>query len=287
MRIIKILRDGMKSSKGLKETIESLQDKYSWTPKKMIVRGVLSALWSISVGFVLFGFDIGTDIQFALEMFSHTTTNFTKDLERCRTAEKIPHVSKITNFCNNQGLDAEDCVTFIDSAIQTCNQFKERLDQPDVWQEIGIVIAAHIIMPFVSIICFFGLFILHKTIKIDWFLPLKIPLTPLTKIYETILDWKIFLNYTDKQKGSYERKNENLKKKVAEHQILTNLSLILESSFESSFQFFFQGIFFFPTLILACMDVSGASELKNLVDWKIVSIIISFLSFSWTSLNIR
>ena len=286
-RIIRILRAGMKPCKGLKETIDSLQDKYSWTTGKMIVRGLLSTLRSFAVGFVFFFFDVGTDIKFSVEMFSHTTTNFTEDLERCQAAENLPHVSNITNFCNNHGLDSEDCIALINSAIQTCNQYKERFHQPGVWQDIGIVTAAHIALPFLLIFCFFGLLILNKIISINWLLPLRIPWPPLAKTYEAILNWQIFYNYTDKCKKSYESQHEDLMTKVEKHMILTNLSLTIEASFESSFQFFFQGVFFFPTLILACMDVSGASELKNLVDWKIVSIIFSFLSFSWTSLNIR
>ena len=286
-RIIKILRAGMKPSKSLKETIDSLQDKNSWTQGKMVIMGLLSTVYSIVIGFVLVGLDVGTDINFTVEMFSHTTTNFTEEWERCRTSEKIPNLSNVSHFCDNHGLNAEDCLTFISSAMKNCNQYKERFQQPDVWQEIGYVAATHIIMPFVSILCFSVLFIMNKIISIDWFLPLKIPWPPLTKTYETILDWKIFENFTDKRKDGYERQNETLMTEVADHQILTNFSLILEASFESSFQFFFQGVFLFPALIMACMDVSGASELTNLVNWRILSIIISFLSFSWTSINIR
>ena len=286
-RIIRILQAGMKPCKGLKETIDSLQEKYCWTKGKMIVKGLLSTLFSFAVGFVLYFFDVFTDIKFTVEMFSHTTTNFTEDLERCQT-ENIPQVSNVSEFCTYHGLESEDCFSLINSAIQTCNQYKVRFQQPGIWQDIGNVSAAHIIMPLIAMICFFGLSILNKIISINWLLPLRIPWPPLTKTYETILNWQIFYNYTkDKTTESYERQDENLMIKVEDHQILTNLSLIIEASFESSFQFFFQGVFFFPTLILACIDVSGASELKNLVDWKIVSIIISFLSFSWTSLNIR
>lgn len=285
-RIIKILRTGMKPSKGLKETIDSLQEKHSWTKEKMVVMGLLSTLLSLSL-LGLVALDVGTDINFTAEMFSHTTTNYTEELDRCRTSEKIPKLSNVPDFCDNHGLDAEACLKNISSVINKCNQYKERFQQPDVWQEIGIVAAIHIILPFVSIICFSVLFIVNKIISIDWFLPLRIPWPPLTKTYETILDWKIYENFTDKQKDGYERQNEKLMTKVADHQLLTNLALIIEASFESSFQFFFQGVFLFPTVILACMDVSGASELTNLVNWRIVSIIISFLSFSWTSLNIR
>ena len=211
----------------------------------MIVRGLLSTLFSFAVGFLLFFFDVFTDIKFTVAMFSHTTTNFTQHLERCRT-EKIPQLSNVSEFCNNHGLESEDCFTLINSAIQTCNQYKERFQQPGVWQDIGIVTATHIVLPFLSIFCFFGLFVLKKIIRINWLLPLRIPWPPLVKTYAAILDWQIFYNYTDKSKESYERQNENLMTKVADHQILTNLSLIIEASFESSFQFFFQGVFFFP-----------------------------------------
>ena len=61
---------------------------------------------------------------------------------------------------------------------------------------------------------------------------------------------------------------------------IVNLSLIIESSVEASFQFFFQTVYVLPTLILTFTDVSGTFDLKDLFNWKIFSIILSFASFA-------
>ena len=69
---------------------------------------------------------------------------------------------------------------------------------------------------------------------------------------------------------------------------ITTISMILEASLESSFQFFFQGLFSLPTLVFSFMDVyDGDMKMSDLVNWQIVSIVLSFLSFTFTSFNIR
>ena len=68
---------------------------------------------------------------------------------------------------------------------------------------------------------------------------------------------------------------------------IVNLSLIIESSVEASFQFFFQTVYVLPTLILSFTDVSGTSDWKDLFNWNIFSIVLSFASFAWAFYVIR
>ena len=72
-----------------------------------------------------------------------------------------------------------------------------------------------------------------------------------------------------------------------DHDQIVNLSLIIESSVEASFQFFFQTVYVFPTLILSFTDVSGTFDLKDLFNWKLFSIILSFASFALAFYRIR
>ena len=72
-----------------------------------------------------------------------------------------------------------------------------------------------------------------------------------------------------------------------DHDQIVNLSLIIESSVEASFQFFFQTVYVFPTLILSVTDVSGTFDLKDLFNWKLFSIILSFASFALAFYRIR
>ena len=115
----------------------------------------------------------------------------------------------------------------------------------------------------------------------------QIPLPPLTKIQRFIIECKTYWNNTKKGQEGFDKKQKKLKEELENTEVLTNISMILEASLESSFQFVFQGTFYLPILILAFMDIDGANELTDLVDWKIVSIILSFFTYSLTSYNMR
>ena len=92
--------------------------------------------------------------------------------------------------------------------------------------------------------------------------------------------------------GRYKlRKAKNRPDLIAEledQKTITTISMINEASMESSFQFLFQGLFSLPTLVFSFMDIyEGDKKITDLINWKIVSIILSFLTFAFTSFNIR
>ena len=265
---------------------------------------IIFAVLNIGVGGSLYILDVYTDVSFTLDIFSQTHRDFRVEFDQCRTENygSLAHITQKCNFTYQQNFQGQmflvfekpkdvECLGLIASgkfcSLRDCNKLKGRFVEKHYWQEMGIVCWAHIILPFAFTFLLFGLYLKNNIIKINRYIILKIPLPFLTKIYLTILQWKTFYNNTDKSNPNFERQKDNLIEELEGHQILTNLSMILEASLESSFQFFFQGIFFLPTIVLACMDVSGANELTNLVDWKVGSIILSFLTFSWTSFNIR
>ena len=123
-------------------------------------------------------------------------------------------------------------------------------------------------------------------VKCDWYLPLKVPLSPFTKFHKTIIEAKTHLNNKKKGEADYDKKNTELIQELDDQKTVTTISMILDASFESSFQFLFQGLFSLKTIIFAIMDLHGGS-LTQLVNWKNVSILLSFLSFAFTSFNIR
>ena len=63
-RIIKVLRAGIKPSRGLKESIDSVEGKYSWEWPKISVKCTLSVIRNIILGWSLFGFDVYSDWNF-------------------------------------------------------------------------------------------------------------------------------------------------------------------------------------------------------------------------------
>ena len=214
----------MKPSKGLKEAIDSVQEKYPWENGKIAVKCGLSVVHNILLGWSLYASDVASDWFF----------------------------------------------------------YNDLTDE-----EARIVSLIHIILPFFSaLFVFFTL--LGSKIKCDCYLFFKIPLSPITKLQKTVLECKTFVNNKNKEDQNYEQTNTSLIQDLDDQKIFTTVSMILESSMESVFQFYFQALYSLPTLFLAYLDIhDGNLTTKQLVNWNNMSIALSFFSFAFTSFNIR
>lgn len=165
-----------------------------------------------------------------------------------------------------------------------CNTH-QRFKDKDEYQIIGTVSLVHVILPFAITILVFINFCIRKVIALNRFTILKFPVPPIAKSYKTILECQSYVNNTNKENvKEFEKTNDQLLHELDEQNKLTNISMLIESGFESSFQFLFQSLYFLPTIVLALVDLSSLSDL---VDIKILSIIFSFVSFSWSSFTIR
>ena len=121
-----------------------------------------------------------------------------------------------------------------------------------------------------------------------------IPLPPITKWKRFLCDRKLFQNFArqdrnndEKTKLEYEETKIKCMNEIEKNDRIVVLSLVIESSLESSFQFFLQTVFALPTLILAFTCNSGRIHLEDLFNLRTVSILSSFGSFAWTYFSIR
>ena len=225
-RIINILRAGMKPSKGLKESIDSVQDKYPWKTGKIVVRSTISIVMCLLV-LALYASDIASDYH-----------------------------------------------------------FYSTLDQEKYAARIATLI--HIILPLAFSIFAFITLLFRNFLKLDCYLLFKIPLPPLTKIKKTIIECRTFVNNKRKEEADYDTTNTKFIQELEDQENITAISMIIEASMESSFQFLFQGLFSLPTLLFSFLDIhEGTLQIKDLFNWKHLSIVLSFLSFAFTSFNIR
>ncbi len=225
-RIIKILRAGMKPSRGLKESIDSVQDKYPWKNAKIAVKCTLSVVMCL-LGLALYASDIATDWH-----------------------------------------------------------FYSTLDQNDKAAKIATLV--HIILPLAFSLLVILALLFVKFLPFNWYLFFKIPLPPFTKIHKAIIECKSFANNKRKEEADYDTTNTKLIQEYDDQKNITTISMIIEASMESSFQFLFQGLFSLPTLVFSFLDIhEGTLQMKDLVNWKHLSIVLSFLSFAFTSFNIR
>ena len=93
----------------------------------------------------------------------------------------------------------------------------------------------------------------------------------------------------DDTKKEFERLKEQYQRKLDKIEDIVNLSLILEASLEASFQFFFQTVYIMPSVVVAINGIfdSRTFAWEDLFNRRILSILISFLTFSWAYYAIR
>ena len=143
-------------------------------------------------------------------------------------------------------------------------------------------------LPFFSALFVLLTLLGSKILNFDCYLFFKIPLSPFQKLQKTVLECKTFVNNKNKENPNYEQTNTSLIQNLEDQRIITTVSMILESSMESVFQFYFQALYSLPTLFLAYLDIhDGNLTTKQLVNWNNMSIALSFFSFAFTSFNIR
>ena len=117
---------------------------------------------------------------------------------------------------------------------------------------------------------------------------MKVPLPPITKLLKTVIECRSFINNKNIEDENYEKRKTDLIQELEDQKTITTISMINEASMESSFQFLFQGLFSLPTLVYYFNNIyKGEIKLEVLVNWKMLSIILSFWSFAFTSFNIR
>ena len=115
----------------------------------------------------------------------------------------------------------------------------------------------------------------------------NIPLPFISKIYKFFVKWKIASLETNKDFWKHSEKKQKLQEKLEEQERMITLSVSLEASLEACFQFWFQTIYLLPTLILGLTDIDGANEITDLIDYRFLSICLSFVTFAWASCTIR
>ena len=146
----------------------------------------------------------------------------------------------------------------------------------------------HIILPFLCSCLLSFTMLYSKMVKCTWYLPMKVPLPPITKLLKTVIECRSFINNKNIEDANYEKRKTDLIQELEDQKTITTISMINEASMESSFQFLFQGLFSLPTLVYYFNNIyKGEIKLEVLVNWKILSIILSFWSFAFASFNIR
>ena len=238
-RIIQILRSGMKPSRELKECIDSLGQKFSWTTGKVALMSTISILKNIVLGGFLYGFDIYTDIFFANEMMNNfkNYVTLTTEYEECKM-KKAESISFMLGACNNLNVNSTtDCFQMCDRAVEdvikyNCNPL-QRFSNVNEYETIAIVSYIHVALPFLLMLFVFINLCIKRVIKVDYYIILRFPIPIIAKIHKTITECQIFFNNKSKDEIFYEKSNHELMHSLDEQSNLTNISMLIEAASES------------------------------------------------------
>ena len=293
-RLKKQVQKACSSSEGLRYCIKSIDEKYPWGYLKHKIMVFLS-FCTLIMGLMFYGLDIYTDIRFSLDMLNYSKRNFTQEQSWCQV-----------DFDNEFSLTIEQCrnnfnktnclnsLAFVKKLADDCFNDEQRFEDPNDWWIVGTVSSFHIALPFLIGFILWGVLQIGQKFEFKSFR--KLPFPFVTRWFKYKLDKDLYRNYAwpdrNKDKTSeakYEKTEKKCKEQLDIHDQLVNLSLIIESSIEASFQFFFQTVYVLPTIILNFTDVTGTGRLdwQDLFNWKMFSIVLSFASFAWTFYVIR
>merc|ERR1740122_351125 len=84
--------------------------------------------------------------------------------------------------------------------------------------------------------------------------------------------------------ADFEKKIPKMEADIARYEDSVNISTSVEAATEASPQFFFQTVYFLPSLIIMFM---GSQSWKELVSYKMISIVFSFTSVARSNYSIR
>ena len=226
-------------------------------------------------------------------MFNFAKRNFTQDLSLCQ--EDFEHEFTFTIDVCRDNFNKTECVkslTVVKKMAEDCFDNEERFTDPNDWWIAGTVSSVHCALPILIGFILWGVLQIGQACGLDSLQNLPLPFV--TRWFKFRLDGELFRNYAwpDRNKSpesqtEYETNVKQCSENLDVHDQIVNLSLIIESSVEASFQFFFQTVYVLPTLILSFTDVSGTFDWKDLFNWKTFSIVSSFASFAWAFYVIR
>ena len=292
-RIKEEVKAAVSSSEGLRKCLKSVEEKYPWSKSKTFVQKFLSFFTLFVIGSCFYGFDVYTDIRFSQDMFEQSRRNFSMERELCKG--NFDDMIDITlDRCKNNFTEAMcmKSLRLVQRMGEDCFENEQRFSDTKDWEIAGNISYLHCGLPILFS------FIMWEIIQIGQecgvFSVFNFPLPFITRFHKFLCDRELFENYSWPQrnddsstKDKYEYRKKRILKKAAAIEHIVNLSLIIEASVESSFQFFFQTVFALPNIVLTFTDPDGSLVWTDLFNWKTFSILLSFMSFAWAFYTIR
>ena len=247
--VIASFKAGLPPSVGLRDSIDMISERFSWTRGKMFVMILISSLTNI-FGVVFYGFDFYSDFMFSMEMrmekksdnnCSQLFLDFRENITQMNTFSEFRNFLATTKIQQDEGTKCENSKYFSE----------------DKNQIFGLITMIHCFIPFLFIILVFCRMILKEDQKNYCGILREIPLPVITNFYSIYLAYKCHRARADKD---FKEKIVPIEEKIKEHERSVVLALVIEAATEASFQFFIQTLYLMPTLVT---DTSSIRLISN------------------------
>ena len=239
--VIGSFKAGLPPSVGLRDSIDMISERFSWTWGKMVVMILISFLTNI-FGVAFYGFDFYSDFEFSRDIITKNDTNCSKkfsdfsDNFKDFNITQMSSFSEFTNFLaeikpeQDEGTKCENSRSFSEDENQT----------------LGLITMIHCFIPFLFIILVFCRMIFKEKVRNYWSLFSSIPLPIITNFYNIYLAYKCHRARGDKD---FKEKVAPIEEKIKKHEKSVVLALVIEAATEASFQFFIQTLYLMPSLV--------------------------------------
>ena len=266
-RVIANIKRDIPSSRNLSNCIESLETRYSWGLFTRIGDITKSFLANILLGWVTYGLDIWSDLDYSVEVYGTkcNTTNQDAGNGTMDCLEDSVYLQQgIIGFAH---VFIPQTVALLIGLISLC---------------LGLLTWVSLPLPLITKGYRFCLDIRHASFKGK------------EKPPEDKQDEKLMK--TQEEREEYERRKESYKiekasdKDVQEKMKLNDRDILMaqqvECTGESSFQFFMKTLWLMPTLLMEQKETTNFEDLFNI---RVLSVVISFVTMgkSYTSIRLK
>ena len=255
LRVISKLR-GVLFHPELAYTVKYVRSLFPLGSASFVIKAALLFTSHILMGWGFYALDVGTDVQFSISMFTMNLTN-NSDL------------ANVEGFAYLKTVGSYPIL-----AVENSDQFIYA----------GFISVAHV---GISIIVSMVLFISTECGKFSRDSLYRLPIPFITKTREFSLELEKLKLFKEKRD---DKRNKEIKKmdiKIQKHSNWINLSLMVEASFEASFQFLFQSVLALPATLGLFKQNLGSLDVDALLTQQNFSILASFVSFAMACVSIR
>ena len=166
-RIKRQIKKAVPSSKGLRDCLKSVEEKFPWSSSKFKFMVSLSFFVEVVLSTALFTSDVYTDIRFSLDMYNHAKRDFNAEMIECHSKLNLT-VDQVNRDCKStyNKLACLASAAELKRTSEECFENEQRFTESADWSIVGAVCLAHCVLPILVSLLFWELVQVGK--KCNW-----------------------------------------------------------------------------------------------------------------------